>query len=96
MEEYENLSSNSLIGHNAYDASDATAAITERKDQEVERQDLQIMCQKELEIERNQLGNPGVFEPTSKNAGIQKATTDTCHGVKKRSSNSRALKMIVQ
>lgn len=65
MEEYDDVGSNALI---AYDASDATDATTEGQEQEAGSQSLQITRQLELEIEKNQLGNPGVLKATSGNA----------------------------
>lgn len=38
-------------------------------------QKLQINCQPELQIERNQSGNPGVLQTTSGNAAKRRATT---------------------
>ena len=68
MEKYEDAGSNALIAYDAYDATDATAATTKGQEQEAGSQSLQITCQSELEIERNQLGNTGVFKATSGNA----------------------------
>lgn len=92
MEEYEEVGRNALI---AYDATDATAA-TRGQEQEEGRQSLQIICQKELQTERNELGNPGILKPTSGNAAIRKAKTETRHGVKERSTNLTALRMIAR
>ncbi len=99
MEEYEDVGSNALIaydGSDATDATDATAATRGGQEQEEGRQILQITYQKELQTERNELGNPGVLKPTSGNAAIQKAKTDTRHGVKERSTNLTALRMIAR
>ena len=86
-------------GSDATDATDATAAMAATRggqEQEAGRQILQIMCQEEQQTERNESGNLGILKPTSGNAAIRKAKTDTRHGVKERSSNLTALKMIAR
>ena len=67
MEEYEDVGSNALVAYDASDATEATAATMEGQEQEVGSQSLLIARQLELEIERNQLGNPGVLKATSGN-----------------------------
>ncbi len=57
---------------------------------------LQPTCQSGLEIERNQLGNPGVLKATSGNAAKRKGKAETRLGVKDRSTNLAALKMIAR
>lgn len=42
-----------------------------------------ITCQLELKIEKNQLENPGIFKPISKNAAISQTKTKTHYGIKK-------------
>ena len=99
MEEYEDVGSNALIAYNATDATDATDATTatmEGQMQETGSQSLMITRQLELEMERNQLGNPGVLKPISGNAAIGKAKAETRHGAKERSTNMTALKMIAK
>ena len=67
MEEYEDVGSNALVAYDASDATEATAATMEGQEQEVGSQSLLIARQLELEIERNQLKNPGVLKTTSGN-----------------------------
>ena len=62
MEDYEDVGSNALVAYDASDATEATAATMEGQEQEVRSQSLLIARQLELEIERNQLGNPGVLK----------------------------------
>ncbi len=99
MEEYEDLWSNALIAYNATDATDATDATTatmEGQMLETGSQSLMITRQLELEMERTQLGNPGVLKPISGNAAIGKAKAETRHGAKEKSINMTALKMIAR
>ncbi len=55
-----------------------------------------ITRQLELELERNQLGNPGVLKAISGNAAKWKAKAETRHGAKERSTSLTALKMIAR
>lgn len=93
MEEYEDVGSNSLI---AYDATDATTATMEGQVQETGSQSLLITRQFELEMEKNQLGNPGVLKAISGNAAKWKAKAETRHSAKERSTSLAALKMIAR
>ena len=62
MEEYEDVGSDALV------ACDAAAATMGRQEQEAGSQSLLTTRHLELEIEGNQLGNPGVLRATSGNA----------------------------
>ena len=71
MEEYEDVGSNTLIAYDATDATDTTTASIERQEQEAWSQSLLIARQLELEVERNQLGDPGVLKATNGDAAKQ-------------------------
>lgn len=81
MEEYEDVGSNALIAY------DATTATMEGQVQETGSQSLLITRQFELEMEKNQLGNPGVLKAISGNAAKWKAKAETRHGAKERSTS---------
>ena len=71
MEEYEDVGGNALIAYersDATDATDATAATTGGQRDGVDGQNLQVARQLMLEMEKNQLGTPGILRATSGNA----------------------------
>lgn len=69
MEEYEDVEGNALIAYEGSDAFDANAATTGGQGDGVDGQDLQVTRQLMLEMEKSQLGTPGVLRATSGNAG---------------------------
>ncbi len=71
MEEYEDIEGNALIEYKRSDATDATAATTGGQRDGVDGQNLQVARQLMLEMEKNQLGTPGILRATSGNAGKQ-------------------------
>ena len=96
MEEYEDVEGNALVAYDATDSNDATNATTGGQGQGVVGAGLQPTCQSGPEVERNQLGNPGVLKATSGNAAKRKGKAETRLGVKDRSTNLAALKMIAR
>ena len=71
IKEYEDLEGNALIAYEMRNATDVTAATTGEQSQGVEGQDVLVDRQPMLEMNKNQLGTPGVLRATSGNAGKQ-------------------------
>lgn len=74
--------------------ADTGAAIMGGQDQVVKRQNLQIMGQKELDIEIDKLEKLEVLKAITGNMAIGKAKTETCYNAKNRSTNMIILILI--
>ncbi len=95
MEEYEDVEGNALIAYERSDATDATAATTGGQKDGIDGQNLQVARQLMLEMEKNQLGTPGILRATSGNAGKRlKMRQETRATTRARKSAEAAIKSI--